>query len=63
MHRFLVLGEIVAGLPAFQAVVTAVIHQAHIVFAHAEVAIFIARALFFHFVADGTPESLSHGAL
>jgi hypothetical protein len=62
LRCFLVLGKVVASLAALQAVVAAILHQAYIVFAHAEVAILVARALFFHFVADVTPESC-HGAL
>ena len=56
------LGQIVARLAALQAVVAAVLHQAHLVFAHAEKAIFLALAFLFHHLANVTLESLGHGA-
>jgi hypothetical protein len=50
-----------ACLTALQTVVAAIIHQPHIVFAIAKIAVPVALASFFHLLADNTPESLGHG--
>jgi hypothetical protein len=48
----LVLWQILAGFPALQAVVAAILHQAHFVLAHAKIAILIATTFLFHHLAD-----------
>jgi hypothetical protein len=47
------LWNILTGLAALQAVVAAVLHQANFVFAHAEIAVLLALAFFFHQFAGG----------
>jgi hypothetical protein len=54
------LRYIFACLAALQTVVAAVIHQPHIVFAIAQIAVPLALASFFHLLANATLESLGH---